>query len=80
MPIISVFYFAVSGCVSAGGSFSFNKEEQSGVAEHRRTPAGATEATANSRRLSTMTSTHSDGDVMAENQPSADEKIGRDKY
>ena len=27
-----------------------------------------------------MTSTHSDGDVMAENQPSADEKIGREKY
>ena len=27
-----------------------------------------------------MTSTHSDGDVMAENQPSADEKIGHEKY
>src|SRR5271166_6079185 len=27
-----------------------------------------------------MTSTHSGGDVMAENQPSADEKIGREKY
>ena len=27
-----------------------------------------------------MTSTHSDGDIMAENQPLADEKIGREKY